>query len=175
MITKNFKKLLAMILPSTGGSESVKCYVPVTTLSGVTKYTSTRIRQFPYMVGTGVVLDTSYGIMIGTGTTPATEDDYMLESKITSGVTASGTSHSVNVDESGNPYLEYLFTITNTSENDLTISEIGYVQIINAATSSGTASTSGDYFLMDRTVLDNPVTIAASESAAIKYTLKTIL
>ena len=98
------------------------------------------------------------GIIIGSGNTAPTENDYCLESRITSGISASVYKEKV-VDSSGNPGSKFQITINNTSANPITISEIG-LQV---------GGVSGKPVLMDRTLLDAPVTIAAGDYAIIIY------
>ncbi|MBQ4030113.1 MAG: hypothetical protein II625_00030, partial [Bacilli bacterium] len=63
----------------------------------------------------------------------------------------------------------YTATFSNSGISDITVTEIGYVSRIIYTYSNW------DYiyddFLMDRTVLDTPVTIPAGESRTITYTL----
>lgn len=173
MITNNFKKIMATVLQSVGGKTVNGC-IPVTDVNGDAKYLSSEsYGVFPGSVS--MAFTGSTGIQIGSGTTPATENDYVLENRIASGYVASSVTYNFNVDAYGNPYLEYLFTITNNTQEDITISEMGYVQQCFASSVQGASASTKYNFLIDRTVLDNPVTIAASESAAVKYTLKTIL
>jgi hypothetical protein len=126
--------------------------------------------NFPGTVGHSVQLSVAQGIWLGSGTTPPTEMDYNLESRITSGLAVSGTVVTYDADQNGNPYLVYLFSLTNTSSSTITISEIGYVQQM-----SGSGYGSDSYILLDRTVLENPITIEPGEDAAVKYELKAIL
>jgi len=173
MITKNFKVFIACILQSSGNT-TTKGYMPVKDVSGTTKYLGFNFASFPYNLYRNVTFSNGSGIIVGNGDTPATEDDYALESKITSGLTASNSTYTFGVDD-GNPYLEYLFTLTNTTGADIVVKEIGYVQPLQSATTSGgNASSSGNY-LIDRTVLSTPVTVPANGSAAIKYRLKTVI
>ena len=98
------------------------------------------------------------GIVVGSGNTVPSEDDYCLESQITSGISTSVYKEKV-VDSSNNPGIKFQITINNTSENSITISEIG-IQV---------AGVSSRAVLMDRTLLDAPVTIAAGDYAIIIY------
>lgn len=52
-------------------------------------------------------------------------------------------------------------TITNTSDSDITVREIGYVR-----------SYRYEAVLMERTVLENPVVIAPNETRTFEYRLK---
>ena len=177
MLTKNFKAVAAMLLAV--GTSNRKGLLPVKNYQGTTYYlmssTFSQSNYYPYAYSNSVVYsNASTGINLGTGTTAATEDDYVLESIITSGLSCS-VNHSQGVDESGNPYLQYDITVNNTGSASVTIGEIGYTQSLFAATAQGDTSGSGQRCLLDRTVLDTPVTIPAGSYAVIRYTLKTIL
>lgn len=105
----------------------------------------------------------TYGIMIGSGGTPATLDDYKLEALITSGLSV---SVSVTSDDDNDGV--YKLTITNTSGVDVTIKEIGMALKLY----TGSNSTVSANFLVERTVLDNPITIPAGGIGLIDYAIK---
>ena len=167
---------MAMILETGGNSATGKGIAPCKTYNGTTVYVANKM-AFPASVSSSVITSagSSTGIQIGSGTTPATEDDYHLESQLTSGCSASAPTMEFGEDENGNPIVEYTFTVTNNSENPITISEIGYFQNLYASTTKGSTSATNKNCMLDRTVLSSPVTIPAGEYAAIKYTLKTVL
>lgn len=104
-------------------------------------------------------------IRIGSGTTPATFNDYNLESHITSGFSASYSQISKTFTEEGAVW-SVIHTITNTSSSPLTVGEIGCFAGIKT-TSSG----SYNAVMIDRTVLDTPVTIPVNGVAQITYTI----
>lgn len=173
MITKIFKKYLAFQLEGIGATGD--CILPAKNLNGADMYLSSRgyIGAFPVSCNYTVQTSKSSGILIGSGTTPATENDYFLQSQITSGFT-----HTVTLTQSienDSPVLQYNIIITNTSASNLVISEIGYAQSLFAHATQGGSPANTDYFLFDRTVLDTPITIPAGESAGIKYKLKTVI
>lgn len=110
----------------------------------------------------------SEGIWLGSGTTPAKKTDYKLEARVGKGAATSTTT--VGVDENGKVYTLYTIAFTNTTTEALKISEIGYTAAL--PTLSGSASvTYLQCFLLDRTLLDSPITLAAGESCAIRYRL----
>lgn len=78
------------------------------------------------------------------------------------------------MDANGNPYLQYTIMLTNTTSNDIIVSEVGYTQPLIGSSSVDGSGTS-EVYLLDHTVFDTPVTVPANDSAVIKYTLKTIL
>lgn len=174
MITKNFKAFLANMIGSRG-SISTKGVLPVKDTTGNIRYFGFRYSNFPNSVQSSVNFSGYSGIVVGTGTTPPTEDDYILENRITSGLTGTDPTKKNDVDSNGNPYIEFVFTLRNTTETDITVHEIGYAQNIYASTTLGGTDSNSYTLLFDRTVLETPVTVPANGTAAIKYTLKTII
>lgn len=177
MITKNFKARVATLLQLSSLTSTSKGLLSVKDTGGTTRYISCYTgNSFPNSLTYSVAFSSSSsGIQVGTGSTAATEGDYKLEAQITSGMSASSPTQTCGVDSSGNPYLEYLFTLTNNTSSDIVVQEIGYVQQLRIADTQGGSASNSRYFLFDRTVLDTPVTVPANDSAAIKYRLKTVL
>jgi hypothetical protein len=103
---------------------------------------------------------TSAGIVIGSGTTPATINDYKLESQITSNISVSVVKNS---DDNYNRSLT--LTVSNLNNSPLTIGEIGTVCNAYIGAESGSCAC-----LMDRTVLDEPITIPANGVGKVTYT-----
>lgn len=98
--------------------------------------------------------------ILGRGTTPATVDDYNLEDMITSGLSC---SWAIAVDEDKDAI--HKLTLTSTSNEDITIGEIGIAGNVNVA---------GNWYsvLLERTVLDSPITIPAGGLGVIDYAVK---
>ena len=107
---------------------------------------------------------------VGFGNTAETASDYKLANSnamdtptltfVSNGFVASGTY----------PYVRNLTTTyANNTGNDVTITEVGYVQ-----KSGNTSSGSNPAFdvLLTRTVLDTPITVAAGSTVAITVTLE---
>lgn len=103
-------------------------------------------------------------VVFGTGTTPATLSDYKLESTITSGISASASGSASNTEDTGT--LTFVYTVNNTSSESITIGEIGY--------RASVPDRSGHVYnvLIDRTVLDTPVTIPAGSSGTLVYVIE---
>ena len=104
------------------------------------------------------------GVIIGSGTTPPTIDDYKLENRITlSGITSSG-SVSTTSDDGGITLISVL-TIANNSGQEITIGECGIF------TNNGST---GDAYcaLIERTVLESPITIPAGGVGQVTYTIR---
>ncbi|MBQ1576965.1 MAG: hypothetical protein IIZ83_08395 [Oscillospiraceae bacterium] len=169
MVTKNFKNLLGMMLQSAAATVGV---LPVADVTGRIWYSPANF-AFPGSRTAAVTTNaTAAGISVGTGSTAATENDVNLENTITSGVSLSLTTPTLG-QENGEPYVEYVVTITNTSGAELTVSEIGYKQTLKGTPKPGGASASDVVCLIDRTVLDEAITLAANQAGTIVYRLKT--
>ena len=99
-------------------------------------------------------------IVVGTGTTPASVDDYDLANQLTDGITISVVSKTnTSVDRaysSDEPLMFVNCLITNETENDISITEIG----ITIAQSSSTSLT----YLLTRTVLTQPLVLEAGKT-----------
>lgn len=171
MFTRNWYKALAYRLATTNTSAK-----PVVTK---TDGTTTALSAAAPLTGFGCngdnynytdyygprmrYLFSSYsGVKLGTGTTPPTIDDYTLSgSAISTTNLSSSCSWSASVDEDGATYTS-VFTITNNKSNDITISEVGLFM------SDGTNFP----YMVERTVLDSPVTIPAGGVGQVTYTIR---
>lgn len=167
MITSGFKNAVSQML-SNGGT--AKGLLPIKNVSGTTVYLAD-YDDFPYDVETGFTLTAAdAGISVGSGNTAVTENDYQLDTPITSGLTGS-----VTVDkgvESGSAYITLNITLTNTSGSSITVSEICYKQEFKvSATQSGTTTTTA-VCMVDRSLLDTAITIADGGQAVLTYKLK---
>ena len=120
---------------------------------------------------TNALSNTSFGVAVGSGNTEPTEEDYSLESQVT-GLTGSISVVDTLNSEDFSFKHSLVVTLTNPGSEDVIIKEIGYFG------SSGTSETRGGVVgqnlnargcLIDRTVLELPVTVPAGESAAISY------
>lgn len=172
MVTKNFKVLMQMILEATGGS-SPPCVIPITTWQGSTVYISnSRSSGFPGSITQTYTASQNYpGIVLGSGTTAPTENDYCLESPFTSGLSVNVTRDVGN--DANSMWLDYIITITNTSSTEKTISEVGYQQDIRGYYQQGSTNVTTYVCLLDRTILQDPLVLQASGYGIIKYRLKT--
>lgn len=102
-------------------------------------------------------------VEFGNGTTPATVNDYKLESEITTGISVA--SQDFPTTEQTDKYILWTATFGVKASVETTISEIGLFS--HVYTSSGSFLT-----LVDRTVLDEPITIPAGQSKQITYTIR---
>lgn len=130
---------------------------------------------YSYSHGYGAMItspgDTSGdGIYLGSGTTTPTENDYSLETPITSGITATTTRNNMYDSENNRTFVRIAITVTNTGSSPVTISEVGKANQFDTANAIGTVVGSPrKTVLVDHTVLENPVTIPAGEGGVIFY------
>lgn len=171
MVTRNFLNILAMALQA--GSD--RGGVPGRAVNGESRYFNGTL-SFLSSPTKDVTKDANAaGISVGTGNTAATEDDWQLESTLTSGINITLTATVYGNDAPGIPYVQYSVTVTNTGSEPITVKEIGYKQTVGSVRYPGAANdSSSKVFLLDRTVLDTPVTIAAGDAGIITYKLRTI-
>lgn len=176
MITVYAKKFLSLILCSSG-TQIPASFVRVKNIVGNDFFLGAKFGTFPGSASFTLQISTNNnaGIYVGSGKTPATENDYSLTEKRTTGLTPSTPTLSYGVDNSGNPYTEFLFTLTNTTASAIEIAELGYAQTVTGANSEGGNANNSTVILFDHTVLETPITIPANDSAAIKYRIKAIL
>ena len=111
---------------------------------------------------------TGTGVSFGTGTTPATASDYVLESILDGNKINVSTPSSISFSRY-DTYEEYTVTfgVTNKTADAITISEMGLTAMPYSPNNGGNY-----YALVDRTVLDAPVTIPAGQSKQITYTIR---
>lgn len=110
------------------------------------------------------------GIYVGTGSTAPTENDYALESVISSGIT--GSISKTNIYDQTNEVVGIRFTLTlsNTTSEDIAVSEVAKcVRFNTASTSWGNPNAGSRCVMIDRSVLAEPVTVPAGEAAVIYY------
>lgn len=100
------------------------------------------------------------GVVFGTGDTPPTIDDYKLSGSIITTITGSYNKSYKYKD--GQMVYSFLYTLTNTGSEPVTIREVGWLAGI------GGYST---YAYMNRTVLDTPVTIEAGGMGQVEYNI----
>lgn len=107
---------------------------------------------------------TKAGVYFGQGRTPAKRDDYKLEEPITSGLSFTAPNTPLRSEKDNLVSYDLTYTVKNTSQNVLNISEMGLFI---------TVSKSGSVYnliMIDRVVKDEPVTILPGEAKQITYT-----
>lgn len=114
----------------------------------------------------------SVGVAFGSGDTPATDEDYTIGS-IISTLSGSAASAVTSYDATLEKYKVYInYTLTNTGSESITIKEVCRFNYVFPATAIGQQASgfgSQKSVLIDRVVLDTPVTIAAGESGIVRY------
>lgn len=171
MFTKWFKNCIKGMIACAGGGFTLD--LPVKNVSNTTYYFG-NMNTYPGSVtATFATTATNSGIHVGTGNTAATENDYALESPITSGMSGVVTVNKFIDASTNNPCVTYNMVLTNTTSSDVVVKEVGFYQQVALGASAGATSTTNRTILVDRTVLDTPVTVPANGNAAIYYTLKT--
>jgi len=110
--------------------------------------------------------DDTYGIQVGAGDTPVTNDDYALDDKILHGSDTGKLQYGAMafydiVEESGYVKFTMSRTFYNGSGASIDVKEIGLVIHANHK------------YLFIRDVLSSPVTVNAGNTLTVQYTLKT--
>lgn len=170
MITRNLKALLSVCLQS---STNVMSFTRAVSVNGDVYYLSNNFAFPASRTETYTLTNTAAGVSFGTGTKSESAEDYQLQNTITSGINVVLTSRETYFNE-GKPSLLYRFTITNTSGNSITITEVGYKQTVKGSPTPERVETSDVVCLLDRTLLETPLTIAAGDAGVLVYELKTV-
>lgn len=126
-------------------------------------HTNVSIQAALNSVKTNLATHTS-GVLFGTGDTPASLDDYKLAGDVIQNIAAS--IHRTYSYSEAQPNLKALYTITNNNEAAITIKEVALnIQFDYNSNGSSTGC------VIDRTVLDTPVTIPAGGVGQVEYTI----
>ena len=169
MITKNWYKLLTTLLMCGKG---VSWDVGILDADGVSRphyfnSSNTLFYEFYRFEKslTGIKSDyNNSGVIFGTGNAPVTLDDYKLSGDIITTLSGRCTI-SRGVDANG-AYITALYTLNNDGNNDVTVSEIATLAYAWTTNSSNKCCP-----MIDRTVLDTPVTIPAGGIGQVVYTI----
>lgn len=179
MITRNFENLLASILEASDAN-TYSTHFPIIDVWGETKFISGNFYSYSFpnsITSTPTLSQTSAGISVGTDDTPESKFDINLKNTITSGITITAITSAIGCKATDTCYKDYTVTITNNGSSAITIREIGYKQLIDAVRYidfNGNSSLSSTACLLDRTVLNPPITIQAGDAGVILYRLKTV-
>lgn len=116
------------------------------------------------------------GIYFGSGTTPATREDFTLEKPITSGLSVSnpGTRVWYMDSDTGQYSSTSDFIVRNTTDADIVISEIGiFCPMADHDTSKDDWDEDSTWrtVMMEHTILTQPITIMAGGARMISFTL----
>ena len=167
MFTKNWYKALATEMSRvnntfqsvTGTTQtlSMSAYLAGIMLNEDSRYT-------PSIYKVRTALDSNGGVIFGTGNAIPTIDDTTLSGDLVSGF--SYNSHVSAEHDANGVTLTALYTVTNNNAEAITISEVAL--IANLYNNYTQAMYKG---LLDRTVLDTPVTIPAGGVGQVEYTI----
>ena len=162
MFTKNFYKCLPNVFADSYNAVAVINYSGASSKFTGNAYlescTEFRGKLMPTL---RAKVDASYpGVIIGTGTTPPALDDYCLSGDLITTFTGS-VNITQELTDDGVSYTA-LYTITNIGTESFTIGEIGMYGGV----------TSGVAVLLERTVLDSPITIPAGSVGQVTYTIR---
>ena len=122
-------------------------------------------RYTPSIYKVRTALDSGGGVIFGTGNAIPTIDDTALSGDLVSGF--SYNSHVSAKRDADGVTITALYTVINNNAEAITISEVAL--IANLYNNNTQAMYKG---LLDRTVLDTPVTIPAGQSKQITYTIR---
>ena len=168
MLTNNYWKLFGATMGKIAGSTE---NVTLIGLDGNTCTGNATSTSEPYTLLGGISLAYSsnygsyYGTFWGRGTTPPTGNDYKMEDPINDGslsiVSSQGTL--IKTDNGDHYRISALHQVTNTTDQDITITEAGICGIWKSG---------GKAFLLDHTILENPVVIPARKTVPIEYAIR---
>ena len=171
MITKAGKAIQKMALLSVGS----RIYgIEAKSTTGATRYITRVYDSANVAPSVFIYYLQGYGMAVGSGDTPPTENDYSLEQIITTGLTSVSFTviSAQGLDDSGNIQHVITAVLRNTSSEDIVIREVGTQVRCYSSYPNGSGNNASHYFLIDRTLLDNPVTIAPNDTGMIQYTIK---
>lgn len=173
MFTKNWYKLLGAYTVGISTGEVHLCMdgSSTRTFSNDSSGTQFGISSNNYRIPSIHHLRNSYsgGVLIGTGTTPPTVDDYYLSGDMITDFasTTNKVTHSLDAD---GPSVTAEYTITNTGSKAFTIGEVALMAHCSTDSSTGKKFCA----LFERTVLDSPITIEPGGVGQLTYTLRYI-
>ena len=121
--------------------------------------------QNPFLGNMSGNWEASAGVILGTGITPPTVDDYTMSGNPITNFTYS-YALAKDTDDNG-ATITALYTITNTGSSAFTIGEIGLT-----ASLGGSYSTMIYKALLERTVLDSPLTIEPGGVGQLTYVIR---
>ena len=158
MLTKNFYAYMRAVFQDTSADFTLKNGSSQSSVVTHSDHTSPFAAMNKHVVNTN-----DAGVSFGIGTTPANTTDYKLENSLPSTQISVAVPSAVSYSRVAT-YDEYsvTFGVTNITTAAITIAEVGL-----------TAAPQSAYpVLVDRTVLDTPVTLPAGQSKQITYTIR---
>lgn len=118
--------------------------------------------------------NSSYGIAVGSSDTAATENDYILGNLITTLRQSAMPQVALVYDAENTKLIARIdLTLVNDTAEDIIVREIGRFACYNTTDTKGAmpsnATTNKRCVLVERTVLESPVTVPAQGTATIRY------
>ena len=167
MVTKNFYKMLAAMMTNLQDFTATSFDGSTVTMN---EYNwETRFEWNTLLSKLQTSANSSNGVVLGDGDTPPTFEDYTLAGTLISNFVFTASINRLNIDNSGTT-IKALYTITNNNSVEITIKEL--CLIVNATQfSSGSGVYAENKIVLDRTVLDTPVTIPAGGIGQVEYTI----
>lgn len=104
------------------------------------------------------------GVVLGTGDDEMSMDDYQISGSIITGLKATTAVYTAFDDNAASRMVE--FTLSNTTSIDKTIKEVAYIAYIYMD------GVGGRYFMIDRTVLEEPLTIPSGGVGKLRYMIE---
>lgn len=172
MILKNYFKLLAVSMNNTTSN----CPFTIVDMSGNEKTIQKPSNYYSnYLDAIGFIAlskqastsNEKNSVIFGDGDVPVTIDDYKL-----SGNRITGISSTVNwslLEDTDGMLISATFTITNNNESEITIKEVG---CLGAWIGTHTSWNYASACLIERTVLDSPITIEPGGVGQLTYTIR---
>ena len=161
---RNWLKWIQTQVPVTikkyNGSNITLSSYPSTSNIGLAVYNTNPYQALSKWISNGNPSSWGCGVIFGDGNTPPTENDYFLSGNAINTLTvACGVTTS---EEDGKIVVTGTFTITNISDADITIREVGTF-------GCGYNGNSPIAILIDREVLDTPLAIPAGGIGQVVY------
>ena len=167
MITKNFYKMLAAMMANLQDFTATSFNGSTVTMN---EYNwENRFEWNVLLSNLQKSANSSNGVVLGNGDTPPTFEDYTLAGDLISNFVFTASVSTLKTDGSG-VTIRALYTITNNNSSEITIKEIGLI-VNGTQFNSGSGPDAKNKIILDRTVLDTPVTIPAGGIGQVVYTI----
>lgn len=173
MITLNGYKILSAQQGSAQAGNASSMSINLISVDG-----SATTTRFPQASGVGKsqfheqMINRPYstpGVHFGTGDTAVTLEDYYLSGTMLQNISVAVQTSYITPNDDGCVYgVKYL--ITNNNSEAVTIKEV--MLTIGRYSTNSASSVTGPYVMVDRTVLDEPVTIPAGEIGMVTYEIR---
>lgn len=162
MLTKNGHKFIGIRLLTY----SAKIKITQTNGADIAVYPSTYYYGLEETMKKILTSLSGSGVVLGTGSTPPTMDDITISGDLITRF-AYSAGPIISYGEDG-AECTVIYAVTNTGTDAFTVSEIALLYQVYTSNSGG----NGGAFMIDRTVLDEPVTIPAGGIGKVTYTIR---